>query len=135
MGCFKRMALKHNTLPYIKYMTSASLRHDTGHSKPALRDNLEGEDRLGREVSWGFRMDGTHTCLWLIHTDVWQNSSQYCIYIPIKINRFFKKWAKVGRRSKGTFLQRIYTDGQKSLKRCSTSLITQFSSVQSLSHV
>ena len=89
MGCFKRMALKHNTLPDVKEMTSASLRYDTRHSKPALGDNLEGEDRLGREVSWGFGMDGTHICLWLIHTAVWQNPSQYCIYIPIKVNRSF----------------------------------------------
>ena len=30
---------------------------------------------------------------------------------------------KMGRRSKQTFLQRRHTDGQKHIKRCSTSLI------------
>ena len=34
-------------LSYVKYMTSASLRHEAGHSKMLLWDNLEGWDREG----------------------------------------------------------------------------------------
>ena len=42
---------------------------------------------------------------------------------------------KMGRRPKQTFLQRKYTDGQRHMRRCSTSVIIQFSSVQLLSCV
>ena len=38
-------------------MTSASLMHETGHSKPVLWYNPEGWD--GREVGGGFRMGDT----------------------------------------------------------------------------
>ena len=48
-------------------------------------------------------MEGTHVCLWLIHTDVWQKPSQYCKvnYPPIKVNTeshsklgpFYQHWS------------------------------------------
>ena len=40
-------------LPYVKPITSASLMHEAGHSKPVLWDNPEGwvGDRGGRWVS------------------------------------------------------------------------------------
>ena len=56
------------TLPYVKYIASGSLRHDAGHSKPVLCDNLEGW--AGREVERGFRREETHVCLWPTHTNV-----------------------------------------------------------------
>ena len=40
-------------------MTSSSLMHETGHSKPVHWDNPEGWD--GREVGGGFRMADTCT--------------------------------------------------------------------------
>ena len=56
-----------------------------------LCDNLEGWDRVGS----GERFKGEGTCvyLWLIHTDVWQKPTQYCIAIilPLKINKMFLK--------------------------------------------
>ena len=44
-------------------------------------------------IGWGGRWEGvsgwwrTQVYLWLIHVDVWQNTSQYCNYPPIKINK------------------------------------------------
>ena len=66
-------------------MTSASLMHEVGHSKPVLWDNPEGCDGVEREVGRGFRMGG-HAQTWLIHADVWQNPPQCCNYPPIKID-------------------------------------------------
>ena len=66
-------------------MTSASLMHEVGHSKPVLWDNPVGWDGVEREVGRGFRMGG-HMQTWLIHADVWQNPPQYCNYPPIKID-------------------------------------------------
>ena len=43
-------------------------------------------DAAGREVR-GFRREGTHVCLWPIHVAIWQKSSQYCNYPPIKRKR------------------------------------------------
>ena len=34
-------------LPYVKQMTSSSLMHETGHSKPVHWDNSEGWDGEG----------------------------------------------------------------------------------------
>ena len=53
-------------LPYVKQMTSASLMHDVGHSKPVFWDNPEGWG--GREVGLGDQDGGTrapvaHSCL------------------------------------------------------------------------
>ena len=44
---------------------------------------------MGWEVGWGFRKEGTCVYLWLIHTDVWQKSTQYCkaIILEVEINR------------------------------------------------
>ena len=57
-------------------MTSASLMHETGHSKLVLWDNPEGwcVEGGGREVQdWGI-----HEHAWLIHVDVWKKLQQYC---------------------------------------------------------
>ena len=45
---------------------------------------------MGREEGGGFRVEGTHVYLWPIHIDVWKQLSQYCSYLPIKINTFKK---------------------------------------------
>ena len=63
-------------------MTSASLMHEAGHSKPELWENQR--DGAGNEMGEGFRM-GEHMCNpWLIHVNVWQKPPQYCNYPPIK---------------------------------------------------
>ena len=62
-------------------MTSAGLIHEAGHPKLVLCDNPEGG--VGEGGLRGFRMEGTHVYLWLIHTDVWQKPSEYCNYHPI----------------------------------------------------
>ena len=49
--------------------------YDAGNPKPVLCDNLEGWG--GERVGGGFRMRGTHACLWLIDADVWQKPSQF----------------------------------------------------------
>ena len=46
-------------VPYVKWMTSASLMHETGHSKLVLWDNPEGWG--GEGGGRGFRMGG-HMC-------------------------------------------------------------------------
>ena len=55
-------------------MTSASLMHEAGHSKPVLWDNPEGWG--GEGGGRGFGM-GTHVLPWLIHVNVWQNPPHY----------------------------------------------------------
>lgn len=46
---FERIPLKHvHTLPYIKQMISASLRHETGHAKLVFWDSPKGR-------GWGER--------------------------------------------------------------------------------
>ena len=59
------------TLPYVKETASESLMYGSGHPKLVLCDNLEGWS--GEGGGRGFRTEGTHAYLWLIHTDVWQN--------------------------------------------------------------
>ena len=46
-------------ISYMKWITSPSLMHETGHSKPMHWDNPE--DRMEREVGGGFRMRDTCT--------------------------------------------------------------------------
>ena len=64
-------------------MTTASLMHEAGHSKPVLWDNPEGWG----EREGGFRMVGTHVQPWLIHVDVWQKPPQYCKVIILQSNK------------------------------------------------
>ena len=66
-GMISENSTETYTLPYAKQITSGSLMFDTGHPKPVLCDKLE--DGVGREVRVGSRMEGTHVCLWPIHTD------------------------------------------------------------------
>ena len=56
-------------------MISESLIYEGGHTKLVLCDNLEGQGAEGGGWEGG---SGTHTYLWLIHTDAWQRASQYC---------------------------------------------------------
>ena len=66
-------------------MTSTSLMHEAGHSKPVLWGNPEGWGE--RELGGGFRMGGTHVQPWLIHADVWQKPPQYCKVIILQLNK------------------------------------------------
>ena len=56
-------------------MTSASLMHEAGYSKPVHWDNTEG--RGGEGGGRWFQDGGTHVHPWLIDVDVWQKP-QYC---------------------------------------------------------
>ena len=64
-------------------MTSPSLMHEAGHSKPVLWDNPQGWDEEGDGASgsgWG------DTCVpWLIHVDGWPKPPQYCKVISFKL--------------------------------------------------
>ena len=48
--------------------TTASLVYEAGNPKLVLCDSLGG--RVVGVLGRGFRMEGTHVYLWLIHTDV-----------------------------------------------------------------
>ena len=72
-------------LPYVKEMTSASLMHEAGHSKPVLWDNQWGG--LGREVDEGFRKGCIHVCLRLIRVDVWQRPPQCYEVIVLQLKK------------------------------------------------
>ena len=64
-------------------MTSPSLMHETGYSKPVHWDNPEGWDGEGRwEGCSGWE---THVHPWLIHVNVWQNPPQYCKVITLQL--------------------------------------------------
>ena len=66
-------------------MTSPSLIHEIGHSKPVYWNNPEGWDGKGggREVQEG----GTHVHPWLIHINVWQKPPQYCKVISLQLKQ------------------------------------------------
>ena len=57
-------------------MTSTSLVHEAGHSKPVLWDNPE--EWGGEGVRRGVQNGETNVHLWVIHVDVWQKPPQYC---------------------------------------------------------
>ena len=48
-------------------------------------------DGVGREVGGGFRMEGTHVYLLLIHFDVKQKPSQHCKAIILQL-KLIKNW-------------------------------------------
>ena len=63
-------------------MTSASLIHEAGHSKPVPWDNPEGW--MGGR--WGGVQDkGTPVYPWLIHVDDWQKPPQYFKVIILQL--------------------------------------------------
>ena len=64
-------------------MTSASLMHEAGHSKPVLWDNPEGWDREGG--GRGFQAVGTHMHSCVIHVNEWQKPPQYCEEIILQL--------------------------------------------------
>ena len=77
-------SIETSTSPYVKQMTSESSMQEAGHPELVLCSNPEGVEGGGR----GIRREGTHVCLWLIYSNVWQKPSQYCRvnYPPIKIS-------------------------------------------------
>ena len=64
-------------------MTSASLMHEAGHSKPVLWDNPEGWG--GEGGGRGLQDGGTHVPPWMIHVDVWQKPPQHCKVISLQL--------------------------------------------------
>ena len=70
-------------LPYVKQITSASLMHETGHSKPMLWENPEGW--VGDGGGKGVQNGETHVYLWLVHVAVCQKQSQYCKVIILQL--------------------------------------------------
>ena len=40
---------------------------------------------MGKEVERRVKKEGTCVCLWLIHVDIWQKSSQYCKVIILRL--------------------------------------------------
>ena len=43
----------------------------------------------------GFRREGIHVCLWLIHVDVWQRPTQYCKALILQLKKIEKKKERV----------------------------------------
>ena len=64
-------------------MTSASLMHEAGPSKPVLGDNSEGWG--GQGVVRGIQDGETHVNPLLIHVNVWQKPLQYCKAIILQL--------------------------------------------------
>ena len=64
-------------------MTSTSLVHEAGHSKPVLWDNPEEWD--GDGSGSGVQDGGTHVHPWLIHVYVWQKPAHYCKVISLQL--------------------------------------------------
>ena len=70
-------------LPYVKLMTSVSVMHEAGPSKPVLWDNPEGwsEDGSGR----GGQDGSTYVHPWQIYVSEWQKHLQYCKVISLQL--------------------------------------------------
>ena len=60
-GMIRKSSIETCILPYVKQITSPSLMHETGHSKPVHWDNPEGWD--GEGGGRGFRMGNTGTTM------------------------------------------------------------------------
>ena len=69
-------------LPYVKWISSAGLMHETGAQSWCTGMTLR--DGMGREVGAGFRM-GTHVHPRLIHVNVQQKPLQYCKVISLQL--------------------------------------------------
>ena len=67
----KRKSIETCILPYVNWMTSASLIYEAGHLRLVLRNNSEGWGGEGGERGSGW---GDTVYLWLIHVDVWQKT-------------------------------------------------------------
>ena len=72
-------------------MTSPSLIHEAGHSKPEHLDNQEGWGE--EEERWGSGWK-THKHPWLILASVWQKPLKYCNIFQLKYIKFLKKKEK-----------------------------------------
>ena len=59
-GMTRENSMETCTLPYVEWMTSASLMHKAGHPGPVLCDNLEG---WGGEGGGRVVLQGGDTCL------------------------------------------------------------------------
>ena len=64
-------------------MTSASSRHEGGHSKPLLWNNPEGWG--GEGGGKGIQDGGTHVYPWVVHVNVWQKIPHYCKVIILQL--------------------------------------------------
>ena len=49
---------------------------------------------MGREGGGGFKRDGTHVYLQLIHVEVWQKLAQYCTTIFSQLQKKIRKEIK-----------------------------------------
>ena len=45
---------------------------------------------MGWEIGGRVQREGTYSCLWLIHIDVWQKPTQYCKSIILQLNKKVK---------------------------------------------
>ena len=96
------------TWPYV----SVSLTDENGVPKASA---LWQPRRTGLEEGGVFRMGvgRTHVYLWLTHTDVPQNPSQYCNCPPIKINPFkIKRKRKESETQSVRLLCKGHSDGK-----------------------
>ena len=64
-------------------MTSPSLVHETGHSKPVHWEKPEGWD--GEGGGKGVRDGRTRVHPWLIHVNIWPKPPQYCKVISLQL--------------------------------------------------
>ena len=75
--------METHTLPYVKWIGSRNLLHDSGSWR---WDGLGG----GRENQEGVCLCTyryTDVYLWLIHVDVWQKPTQYCKAIILQLKK------------------------------------------------
>ena len=78
-------------------MTSASLMHEAGRSKPVLWDNPEGWG--GEGGGRGLQDGGTHVPPWMIHVDVWQKPPQHCKVISLQLKLKKKNQTRLSTRA------------------------------------
>ena len=69
-------------LPYVKWIASPDLMHETGCSGLVHWDDPEGWD--GEGGARGGSGCGPHGRPWLIHVSVWQKPLRYCNVIGLK---------------------------------------------------
>ena len=82
------------TLPFVKQVVNGKLLYRHRELNLVLCNNLERWD--GGEGRGEVQEEGTYVYLWLIHTVVWQKSTQYCKAVIPQLN-IFKNSDKINR--------------------------------------
>ena len=95
---FNRSVVSNSLWPHETYITickmieKGNLLYVSGNSNRGSVSTWRGG--MGREMKGRFKMEGTYVYLWLIHAEVWQETTTFCKIIILQLKNewiFLKK--------------------------------------------